>query len=123
MKIIEAINQIDSLKPNTYSTKQKILWLSQLEAIVKRQVIDAHEGGDQIVFDGYDEKTDTNTVMLMPSPFDISYIYWLEAQIHYANEDIDMYNTAIQMFNTTYSEFKSDYKRHHTAKGSGRFRF
>ena len=123
MKIIEAINQIDSLKPNTYSTRQKVVWLSQLEAIVKRQVIDEHEGSELVEFNGYDENTDVNTVLLMPSPFDISYIYWLEAQIHYANEDIDMYNTAIQMFNTTYSEYKADYKRHHTAKGGGRFRF
>ena len=123
MKIIEAINQIDSLKPKTYSTRQKVVWLSQLEAIVKRQVIDEHEGSELVEFNGYDENTDVNTVLLMPSPFDISYIYWLEAQIHYANEDIDMYNTAIQMFNTTYSEYKADYKRHHTAKGGGRFRF
>lgn len=123
MKIIEAINQIDSLKPNAYSTKQKILWLSQLESIVKRQVIDAHEGGDQTDFAGFDENTDTNTRLLMPSPFDISYIYWLEAQIHYTNEDIDMYNTAIAMFNTTFGEYKADYKRHHAAKGKGRFRF
>ena len=123
MKIIEAISQIDSLKPNTYSTRQKVLWLSQLEAIVKRQVIDEHEGSDLVEFNGYDENTDVNTVLIMPAPFDISYIYWLEAQIHYANEDIDMYNAAIQMFNTSFSEYKADYKRHHTAKGGGRFRF
>ena len=123
MKIIEAINQIDNLKPNTFGNRQKILWLSQLEAIVKRQVIDAHEGGEKIPFDGFDETTDVNTVLMMEAPFDIAYIYWLEAQIHYAYEDIDMYNTAIMMFNSTFSEFKSDYKRHHAAKGRGRFRF
>ena len=123
MKIIEAINQIDSLKPNTYSTRQKVVWLSQLEAIVKRQVIDEHEGSELVEFNGYDENTDVNTVLLMSAPFDIAYIYWLEAQIHYAYEDIDMYNTAITMFNATFSEFKADYKRHHAAKGRGRFRF
>lgn len=123
MKIIEAINQIDSLKPNTYSTKQKILWLSQLESIVKRQVIDAHVGGDQIPFHGFDEDTGTGTVMFMPAPFDIAYIYWLEAQIHYTNEDIDMYNAAIMMFNSTFSEYKADYKRNHVSKTTGRFRF
>jgi hypothetical protein len=122
MKINEAISQIDSLKPNAYSTKQKILWLSQLESIVQRQVIDAHEGAERR-FDGFTEETDTNTVLIMPAPFDMSYLYWLEAQIHYANEDIDMYNAAIQMFNTTFSEFKADYKRNHAAKSMGRFRF
>ena len=123
MKIIEAINQIDSLKPNTYSVKQKIYWLSQLEAMDKVQVIDTHEGGDRIPFDGFTEDTDTQTQLFMPAPFDMAYIYWLEAQIHYANEDIDMYNSAIRMFNTAFREYKDHYTKTHTTKGTGRFRF
>jgi hypothetical protein len=123
MKICEAISQINSLKPNTYSDKQKIYWLNQLESMVKRLVIDTHEGGDQIAFDGFNENTSVETQLFMPSPFDMAYIYWLEAQIHYANEDIDMYNSAIMMFNASFSEYKADYKRNHATKGTGRFRF
>ena len=123
MKICEAISQINSLKPNTYSDKQKIYWLNQLESMVKRLVIDTHEGGDQIAFEGFNENTSVETQLFMPSPFDMAYIYWLEAQIHYANEDIDMYNSAILMFNATFSEYKADYKRNHATKGTGRFRF
>lgn len=123
MKICEAISQINSLKPNTYSDQQKIYWLNQLESMVKRLVIDTHEGGDQIAFDGFNENTSVETQLFMPSPFDMAYIYWLEAQIHYANEDIDMYNSAILMFNATFSEYKADYKRNHDTKGTGRFRF
>lgn len=123
MKICEAISQINSLKPNTYSDKQKIYWLNQLESMVKRLVIDTHEGGDQIAFDGFNENTSVETQLFMPSPFDMAYIYWLEAQIHYTNEDIDMYNSAIMMFNATFSEYKADYKRNHATKGTGRFRF
>ena len=123
MKIIESINQIDNLKPNTYSAKQKIIWLSQLESMVKRLVIDTYEGGEDIPFDGFTEDTDTATVLFMPAPFDVAYVYWLEAQIHYANEDIDMYNSAIMMFNASFGEYKADYKRNHVSKGAGRFRF
>lgn len=123
MKICEAIAQINSLKPNTYSDKQKIYWLSQLEAMVKVQVIDTHEGGDRIPFDGFTEDTDTQTQLFMPAPFDMAYIYWLEAQIHYANEDIDMYNSAIMMFNAAFREYKDHYTKTHTTKGTGRFRF
>ena len=123
MTIIEAITQIDSLKKNTYSQKQKIAWLSRLESMVKRLVIDTHEGGENVSFGGFNENTDIQTVLLMPEPFDQCYLYWLEAQIHYANEDIDMYNSAITMFNTAFSGFKDYYKRNHTPKGCGRFRF
>jgi len=123
MKICEAIAQIDNLKPNTYSVKQKIYWLSQLESMVKRLVIDTHEGGEAISFDGFQENVNPETVLLMPEPFSMAYVYWLEAQIHYANEDIDMYNSAILMFNASFSEYKADYKRNHVSKGTGRFRF
>ena len=123
MKIIEAINQIDSLKPNTYSVKQKIYWLSQLEAMVKVQVIDTHEGGDRIPFDGFTEDTDTQTQLFMPAPFDMAYIYWLEAQIHYANEDIERYNGAIRLFSDAYRAFQLDYHGKHSGTHQGRFRF
>ena len=123
MTIMEAIHRVDSLKPNTYSTGQKILWLSQLEATVKRLVLDAHEGSQEENFPGFTEDTDTETVLFMPIPYDAAYLYWLEAQIHYANEDIGLYNNAMQMFNTTFRAYKADYCRNHDSRSFGRFRF
>ena len=123
MTIIDAIGQINNLKQNTYSQNQKIDWLSRLEALVKLLVIDTHEGGESITFDGFTPETDLNTRLIMPEPFDQAYIYWLEAQIHYANEDIDMYNSAITMFNTAFDSFKAYYKQTHVPKNCGRFRF
>lgn len=123
MTILEAINQVDLLKPNAYSWKQKVLWLSQLEAIVKRLVIDAHEGGDAIPFREFPEDIDPDTRLWMPSPFDMAYLYWLEAQIHYANEDIDLYNSAMAMFQGVFGAYKADYKRNHETRLVGRFRF
>ena len=35
MKIIEAISRVDALVPNGYASGQKILWLSQLEALLE----------------------------------------------------------------------------------------
>ena len=123
MTIIQAIQRLDALKPNTYSTRQKILWLSQLEAMVKTLVIDAHMGGDEKPFSGFTENTDPATVLFMAEPFDMAYLYWLEAQIHYANEDLDMYNSAMGMFHSVFGTFKAHYKQTHTGKNAGRFRF
>lgn len=123
MTICDAIAQIDNLKRNTFSERQKVFWLSRLESMVKRLVIDTHEGGEDITFNGFNEETDINTELIMPEPYDQAYIYWLEAQIHYAYEDIDMYNSAIMMFNTDFEGFKAYYKQNHTPKGAGRFRF
>ena len=118
MKIIEAISQIDSLKPNAYSARQKILWLSQLEALVHNQVL--KEDTPFVPFSG---ETDTQQALTMAAPFDAAYLYWLEAQIHYANEEIELYNGAIRLFSDAYRAFQLDYHGKHGGRDTGRFRF
>ena len=120
MTIMEAVRQVDVLKPNAYSIRQKIQWLSQLEAMVYRLVLGKTEAGD---FSGFGDETDTDTALAMPAPFDMAYLYWLEAQIHYANEDMDLYNRAIVQFNQVYAEYRADYRRTHGTGKTGRFRF
>ena len=68
----------------------------------------------------FPEDADTDTLLIMPLPFDAAYLYWLEAQIHYANEDIRQYNSAMQMFNTVFRAYKGDYGH---KKITGRFLF
>ena len=118
MKIIDAIRKIDSLKHNTYSQNDKIGWMSDLDWIVKREVIDTHEGADQVHFTGYDENTDQQTVLLIPAPYDTAYLLWMEAQIDYYNGEYGKYNNAMEMFNETFEGFKNYYNRNHMPKGS-----
>ena len=117
MKIIEAINQIDSLKHNTYSQRDKILWLSRLDSMVKRLIIDTHEGGEDVIFTGYTETTDPETELLVPAPFDEMYLRWLEAQIDYANGEYGKYNNSILMYQTSYDGYANYYNRNHMPKG------
>lgn len=118
MKIIDAISKIDSLKHNTYSQNDKIGWMSDLDWIVKREVIDTHEGAEQVHFTGYDENTDQQTVLLIPAPYDTAYLLWMEAQIDYYNGEYGKYNNAMEMFNETFEGFKNYYNRNHMPKGS-----
>lgn len=117
MTIIEAINQIDSLKHNTYSQEQKVQWLSRLDSMVKRLIIDTHEGGEDVTFTGYGDATDLHTEMLIPAPFDEMYLRWLESQIDYTNGEYGKYNNAIVMFNTSWKEYQNYYNRTHMPKG------
>ena len=121
MKIIEAINRIDSLKHNTYSQSEKVAWLSEVEWEVVRNVINAHEG-DEATFTGYDDSTDLQTELLIPSPYDKAYLLWMEAQIDYYNGENEKYNNAADLFNTAYQEFKNYYNRTHMPKGK-KFKF
>lgn len=122
MKIIEAISKIDDLKHNTYSHADKVDWLSRLDSMVKRLVIDTHEGGEDIVFNGYNADTDTETELLIPEPFDDAYLRWLEAQIDYANGEYEKYNNSAEAYNQVWTEFQKDYNRTHMPKGK-RMRF
>lgn len=116
MKIIEAINRIDALKHNTYSQSDKVRWLSTLDSMVKRHVIDTHEGGEEVVFTGYDDKTDVNAELLIPAPYEDAYLHWLESKIDYHNGEYGRYNNALDMFSTFYDGYKADYNRTHMPK-------
>lgn len=120
MTINEAINKVDTLKPNNFNEEDKIGWLSTLDFTVMREMVDTHEGGEGIVFEGYTENTDRDTELLAPAPYDEMYLRWLEAQIDYANNEFGKYNNAIAMFNTAYGAYNNYYNRTHMPKGKQR---
>lgn len=113
MNIIEAITHIDAVKPNGYSQDEKLRWLSNLDGIVKSEIIDTHEGGDEVAFTGYNEMTPPAQELLVPHPYDDIYIKWLEAQIDYANGEYGKYNNSITMYNTAFAAFAKHYNRTH----------
>lgn len=120
MKIIEAITRIDSLKHNTYTQRDKVAWLSELDSMVKKEIIDTHEG--EASFTGYGDSTDLQTVLLITEPYDKAYLLWLEAQIDYYNGEYDKYNNAMDMFHTAYEGYQKYYNRTHMPKGK-KFKF
>lgn len=116
MNIIEAIANIDSFKPNNYTQTDKVAWLSRLDAMVKKEIIDTHEGGEDIAFEGYNDDTPVETELLIPAPYDEVYLRWLEAQIDYANGEYGRYNNSMVMYNTSYTAFANYYNRTHMPK-------
>ena len=118
MKIIEAIQAVDTLKPNAYSELEKIQWLSKLDGIIKTEIIDTHEGNEDITFNGYDENTSLETELLVKAPYDSIYVSWLESRIDYANGEYAKYNNSITVFNTDYASYEKYYNRNHMPKGN-----
>ena len=117
MKISEAISRLDSLKHNTYTQSDKVDWLSRLDSMVKKHIIDNHEGAETVTFTGYDDSTDLQTELLVPEPFDEVYLRWMEAQIDYANGEYSKYNQSIQMFKADYDSYANYYNRNHMPLG------
>lgn len=117
MKLREAIDRIDSLKHNTYTTAEKVEWISRLDGLVKNQIIDTHEDGENIEFNGYTVEADMERELLIPAPYDDAYIKWLEAKIDYYNGEIARYNNSVMMYQAAYDSYSRYYNRNHMPKG------
>lgn len=119
MTIAEVIYRVDALKPNIYTTEDKVRWLSTLDKRVKAKIINAHENQNPVYFYGYESDVDQDTILLVPPPYDEMYLRWLEAQIDYHNSEDDRYNNAIMLFNNAYDDFKRHYTRTHMPVSKG----
>lgn len=107
----KAIEIVDRVKINSYSEEDKLRWISDLDGMVQRLVIQT----DKIKQYSYPEDMDKE--LLIAAPFENLYILYLEAQIDYHNREYGNYNNSAIMFETQYSEYKKDYIRHNRAKG------
>ena len=117
MTIQEVIDLVDRSLVNTQDKRDKVRWLSQLDMRVKLEIIDTHVGGSSVVFNGYNEQTAGNTELLIPEPFCEIYQRYLEAQIHYANQEEDRCNNASDAFAVLWNAFRNWYNRHHMPVG------
>ena len=115
MTIREAITLVDSHKHNTYSDRDKLRWLTVLEAMAQQMI--AQTGGEGLLpFEGFSDATPKDTVLTAPAPFDEMYLRWLEAQIDYHNGEFDKYNNALSMFQAAFDSFRNACGRKNTAK-------
>lgn len=120
MTVIEAINEIDQLKPNQYGIPEKVRWLSRLDRRIFEQIILTHgynEGEDPVEFSGYTED-DTDAELLVGEPYDEIYVHWLAAQIDYNNLEFDGFNATNALFESVFSAFQRAYNRSHMPRGA-----
>lgn len=117
MTLMEAMHRADALKPNSYSNEEKIKWLSILDGLIKTKLIDTHEGGEKVAFDGYEADTPLTTELLVPAPYDDLYVYWLTMHIDLTNGEYARYNNSAMVYNNAYLDFANYYNRTHMPLG------
>ena len=117
MTILEAIHRIDVLKPNPYNQAEKIRWLSELDGMIKSEIVDTHEGGDEVKYEQYGDNVVLTTELLVPHPYDRIYLPWLQAQIDYLNGENGKYQNSMAMFNEAYIAYEKYYNRTKLPKG------
>lgn len=114
MTIKDCIDKVDNIKPNQYTIKDKVMWLSFLEEIIINEVLKTHEGYDGRYdnFEGYSE--DRLTVpLIVPSPYDRLYEEYLKMMIDKENGEIARYNNSMVSYNTYMMEYRKHYNKTH----------
>ena len=118
MTAAQAIDRTDRLKPNSYAYADKLVWLSQLDGTIRREIIDTHEGGMTEEFVPYTEEGGGERTLLAEPPYDEMYIHYLASQIDYYNGEYDRFNNSNGMFEAVCSAFRSACNRAHPPKGT-----
>ena len=114
MTIKECIDIVDNLKPNQYTVKDKVMWLSFIEEIIINEVLKTHEGydGRYDLFEGYSEDK-LSVALIVPSPYDRLYTAYLKMKIDEENGETARYNNSMVMFNTYMTEYRKHYNKTH----------
>ena len=114
MTINEAIARVDDLRDNTMAPNIKIAWLQMVDQQVYEEIIKTREGADAVTFPDYsDNDNNGERVLLVPPPYDMLYVYRLEAEIYYKNQEIDRQANALTRYNELMDAFAKQYAREH----------
>ena len=114
MTIKECIDIVDNIKPNQYSVKDKVQWLSFIDQIIINDVLKTHEGYDGRYddFEGYSEDK-ISTTLIVSSPYDRLYTAYLKMKIDSENGEMARYNNSAQLYNTYMLEYRKYYNKTH----------
>ena len=124
MKVSDMVAHVDKLKPNRFSLDEKYRWLTDIDGMIVRELIETHENSPlHGEFAGYIPGRDDDKDLIVPAPYDSLYRWYLESQIDLANMEIGKYNNAKNLFNQAYLTYTDHYNRTHMPKQRGGFRF
>lgn len=116
MTIMQALEALDREKPNMFTQEAKIGWLEELEAMVTREILQTHSGGEgaEVPVLG----ADVNAELTAPVPYDRMYPLYLAAQVDRLNGELGKYNNSITLFTAAYGEYRNWYNRTHESVGA-----
>jgi hypothetical protein len=112
MTINEAIARVDDLRDNTMAPNIKIAWLQMVDQQVYHEIIKGRVGADAVTLPDYSDENGER-VLLVPPPYDMLYVYRLEAEICYKNQEIDRQANALTRYNELMDAFAKQYAREH----------
>lgn len=96
------IEYVDEIRPNAYSDDYKYKWMSNLDGIIAREVM-------QIDAPCYDYPADADNDLLVAAPFDDLYWMYVIMNIDLTDREYDHYNNMAMVFNNRLEQYKAWY--------------
>lgn len=114
MTIKDCIDTVDNIKPNQYTIRDKVMWLSFIEEIIINEVLKTHEGydGSYDDFEGYSEDK-LSVPLIVSTPYDRLYTAFLKMKIDEENGETARYNNSMLLYNTYMEEYRKYYNKTH----------
>ena len=114
MTIADAIREADRLKPNGFSTEDKLRWLERLELRLREEIPGRCEG-ELPAWDPF-EAGELSRVLQVSAPYDEIYVHWLCAQMALFEQELESFNAANALFEAVFARFRNAYNREHRPK-------
>ena len=103
----QALTRIDAICPNAWDETAKLLWLNECESMIQTRILGT--APEQCIT--YDADTDRSTKLLVPTPFDRLYVYYVIAMCDYAAHETAHYADSMMLFNAALDEYAKWYQR------------
>ena len=93
----QVVARVDASVPNPYPMQDKLRWLTEAEGLVRREIFGST--GELLPLR-------EDSPLTAPMPYESLYERFVEAQLHYAQGELDRYNSAAAAWNGTFLAYK-----------------
>ncbi len=103
MTLQEALDIIDEMKPNMMKRDLKIKYITEIEQLIHDEILMNHEHTpEEETCPVYTEETLPGTVLIVPDPYSMVYVYWVMTKIDMQNQEDARYNVDRSHFENEY---------------------
>lgn len=109
MTIRELIDYVDEVRPNSFGSQTKTVWINEIEGAVQIEIMGIYPADVA----QYDAEDDEDTVLLVKAPHAKLYAWYLIAMMDLVSLGDAAYKNSYRIFNTFWDEYARWYLRTH----------
>ena len=115
MKVRQAIDMANKMKPNAFPEEIVLRWLNECEGRIQTEIYKTDT--NHVIT--YDIAADADKQLIVAFPYDRIYWMYLTAMIDFANGEYSNYQNSMQKVNEAIKEYHAWFMRNHHADETG----